>query len=190
MPRLALSLLLVPALLLAGCRRETTVPTRQDRLAAMSVDGVMYGLEHVMTTSGVRKANLHGDTAYFRDSDSQVDLRGVKLDFFNEATGAVAGTLTSKAGRYDMRTGAMTATGDAVLTLQGADGTRVVSSEELNYDVQANRVWSDKPTVMKENGREVRGASFESDTKFQNLTVRSARASGPAPSGDEGEVRF
>lgn len=184
-------LLLVPALvLLAACQRETTVPTRQDRLAQMSVDGVMYNLRHVMTHEGVRKAHLQGDTAYFRDADSQVDLRGVTLDFFNETTGATAGTLTSKTGRYDMRSGAMTATGNAVLTLTGPEGTRVVTSEELNYDVQADRVWSDKPTVMKEDGREVRGASFQSDTKFQNLTVRSAQATGPAPSGDGGEVRF
>lgn len=189
MPRLLLLLLVPGLLLLAGCRRETVVPTGQDRLAEMSVDGVMYDLTHVMTHEGVRRAHLQGDTAYFRDSDSRVDLKGVKLDFFNETTGATAGTLTSKTGRYDMRTGAMTATGSAVLTLQGPEGTRVVSSEELNYDVQADRVWSDRPTTMKEDGREVRGASFESDTRFRNLTVRSAQASGPAP-GPGGEVRF
>jgi LPS export ABC transporter protein LptC len=187
------TILLVPGLaLLAACGQEAPVPTQQDRLAQMNVDMVIYGLEQVVTTGGVRKANLHGDTAYFDDADSRVDLKGVKLDFFDETTGAPSGSLTSKTGKYDMRTGAMTATGDAVLTLQGDKGPRVITSEELNYDVQGNRIWSDKPTVMRENGKEVgRGTSFESDAKFQNLTVRNARGSGPAPTGDDGgAVRF
>ena len=190
MPRLLRSLAVPALVLLAACGQETVVPTQQDRLAKMNVDQVIYGLEHVMTTGGVRKANLHGDTAYFKDADSRVDLKGVKLDFFNETTGATSGSLTSKTGKYDMRTGAMTATGNAVLTVQGAEGTRTVSSEELNYDVAGNRIWSDKPTVMKEGGREVRGASFESDAKFQNLTVRNAKGTGPGPSQGGGQVRF
>ncbi|MET0395305.1 MAG: LPS export ABC transporter periplasmic protein LptC [Longimicrobiaceae bacterium] len=185
-----LRFLLVPGLvLLAACGKEAAVPTQQDRLAKLNVDQVIYGLEHVMTTGGVRKANLHGDTAYFKDADSRVDLKGVKLDFFNEATGASSGSLTSRTGRYDMRTGAMTATGNAVLTIQGEKGPRVVTSEELNYDVAGNRIWSPKPTVMKEAGREVRGTGFESDAKFQNVTVSNPRGSGPAPGGGEG-IRF
>lgn len=178
-------------LALAGCEKEAVYPTQQDRLAKMNVDQVIYGLEHVMTNAGVRKANLHGDTAYFRDADSRVDLKGVKLDFFNETTGATSGSLSSRTGKYDMRTGAMTAIGNAVLTIQGEKGPRVITSEELNYDVQGNRIWSSKPTVMKENGREVgRGSSFESDAKFQNLTVRNAQGSGAAPTGGGGPVRF
>ncbi len=192
MPRL-LRFLLVPGLvLLAACGKEAAVPTQQDRLAKLNVDQVIYGLEHVMTTGGVRKANLHGDTAYFKDADSRVDLKGVRLDFFNETTGAGSGSLTSRTGKYDMRTGAMTANGNAVLTIQGEKGPRVITSEELNYDVAGNRIWSSKPTVMKENGKEVgRGTSFESDAKFQNLTVRNAQGSGPAPTGSGGgPVRF
>lgn len=182
--------LLAGLALLAACRGETTVPTQKDVLAEQNVDQVIFGLEHVMTRNGVRKANLRGDTAYFRDSDSRVDLKGVRLEFFNEASGATAGTLTAKTGEYDMRSGAMTALGNAVLTLQGAEGTRTIESEELHYDLEGDRVWSDKPTVMREGARVVRGNSFESDTKFQNVTVRNAQATGPGPSGGDGEVRF
>lgn len=189
MPRLLRSLAVPGLVLLAACGQETVVPTQQDRLARMNVDQVIYGLEHVMTTGGVRKANLHGDTAYFKDADSRVDLKGVKLDFFNETTGATSGSLTSRSGKYDMRTGAMTATGNAVLTIQGDKGPRTITSEELNYDVQGNRVWTDKAFVSKEAGREVQGTGFESDTKFQNVTVRNPRGSGPAPGGGEG-IRF
>ena len=175
--------------LLAACAEESTVPTQQDVLAEKNVDQVLYGLEHVVTTKGVRKAVLRGDSAYFRDTDSRVDLRGVKLEFFNETTGAVSGSLASRTGEYDMRTGSMIARGSAVLTLQGPP-SRTIVSEELHYDVQGDRVWSDKPTVMKEAGREVRGNSFTSDTKFQNVTVQSAKVSGPNPAGSGGQVRF
>lgn len=192
MKRIHLYLLLPVVALAAACAEETTVPTQKDTLADLHVDQVIYGLEHVMTNNGVRKANLHGDTAYFRDSDSRVDLKGVKLDFFNETTGAVSGTLTSRTGDYDMQSGAMTARGNAVLRVQGPSGERVIESEELHYDTQANRMWSDKPTVMRENGRTVRGNSFQSDTKFQNVTVQSAKVSGikPAQSGPGGAIKF
>ena len=183
------ALLLAALALLPGCEAEPGVPTRSDPLAERRVDQVLYGLEHVMTNRGVRKANLHADTAYFRDTESQVDLKGVRLEFFNEATGAGSGTLTARTGEYDTLTGAMQARGDAVLVLRGPQGERKIESEELNYDLQADRVWSDKPTVMREGGRVVRGSRFESDTKFQNVTVHSAQATGPAPSGS-GEVRF
>ncbi|MDP9347933.1 MAG: LPS export ABC transporter periplasmic protein LptC [Gemmatimonadota bacterium] len=185
-----LTLLLGGALLLAGCREATTMPTRKDTLAELNVDQVLYGTLHVITRKGVRKANLHADTAYFKDVDSRVDLRGMRLEFFNEQTGAVSGTLSSRTGEYDMRTGAMIARGKAVLKVQGPEGERSVESEELHYDVQADRIWSGKPTVMREGGRTVHGASFESDTRFQNLTVQRAKVSGPAPSGGDGKVRF
>jgi LPS export ABC transporter protein LptC len=175
------------ALVLAACGQEATVPTQKDRLAELNVDMVIHGYRHAVTDEGVRKAVMQGDTAYFRDTDSKVDLRGVKLDFFNETTGATSGTLTSRTGEYDMRTGAMTARGNAVLTLQGAEGTRTISSEELHYDVQGDRIWSDKPTVMKEGAREVLGTSFESDAKFQNVRVQTPRSSGVEV--DEG-IRF
>lgn len=193
MTRLLLCLLAPVVALAAACAEETTVPTQKDTLADLHVDQVIYGLEHVMTNNGVRKANLHGDTAYFRDSDSRVDLKGVKLDFFNETTGATSGTMTSRTGEYDMQSGAMTARGGAVLRLQGQSGERVIESDELHYDVQGNRVWSDKPTVMRENGRTVRGNSFQSDTKFQNVTVQNAKVSGLKPGsqgGTGGGIRF
>lgn len=173
-----LTLLLLCTLLLAGCREEATMPTRKDTLAELNVDQVLYGTLHVITRKGVRKANLHADTAYFKDVDSRVDLRGMRLEFFNEQTGAVSGTLSSRTGEYDMRTGAMTARGKAVLKLEGAEGERTIESDELHYNVQDDRIWSSKPTVMREGGRTVRGTSFESDTKFQNVTVQNPRSSG------------
>lgn len=176
---------------LAGCGRETTVPTGKDPLAGRQVDQVLFDLKHVMTNKGVRRADLHADTAYFRDSDTRVDLSGVRLEFFNETTGAVSGTLTSRTGEYDTRTGAMMARGDAVLKLQGPEGERIIESEELNYDVEADRVWSSLATVMREGGRTVRGTSFESNTSFTNVTVQSARASGvEAQDAVEGKIRF
>lgn len=173
---------------LTACSEEPTVQTRKDPLAALHVDQVLYGLEHVMTTKGVRKAVLHADTALFRDADTQVDIRGVRLEFFNETTGAGSGTLTSKTGEYDMKTGAMISRGNAVLKIQGPQGQRTIESQELNYDLQADRIWSEKPTVMREGTRVVRGSRFESDTKFQNVTVHSAKVSDK--SGGGGAIRF
>lgn len=183
-------LLMIGLAALPACQKDATVPTRKDPLAERQVDQVLYGLEHVMTNKGVRKADLHADTAYFRDADTRVDMKGVRLEFFNEATGAVSGTLTSREGEYETGTGAMRARGEAVLLLQGPEGERRIESEELNYDLQADRVWSDKPTVMREGGKTVRGTSFQSDTRFQDVTVHAAKVSGVESSGGGTGVRF
>ena len=182
--------LLVGVAALSACSEGPTMQTRKDKLAELHVDQVLYGLEHVMTTKGVRKAVLHADTALFRDNDSQVDIRGVRLEFYNETTGAGSGTLTSKTGEYDMKTGAMISRGNAVLKIQGPQGVRTIESQELNYDLQADRIWSEKATVMREGARVVRGSRFESDTRFQNVTVQNARASDKAAGKGGGGIRF
>lgn len=187
LPRLRNALLLVCVAGAAACGRESTAPGDAAD-AKLPADQIIYGLNHVMTKDGVREAVLRGDTAYFRETADRTDLVGVTLDFYNE-NGLPAGHLTSRTGEYNLRTGALTARGNVLLNINGDGRQRQIETSELHYDIQGNRIWSDKPTVSREGSVVYRGNSFTSDAKFQNVQVQGASTSGGVPTG-AGGIRF
>lgn len=168
-------------LALAACGTEATAPPATERSGNLQADQIMYDFQHNMTAAGVRKALLAGDSAYVREGNAQIDVMGVRLTFFAE-NGSKSGDLTSRTAEYDLRSGSMIARGNAVLNTLGGVG-RKVESEELHFDLKGDRIWSDKPTVMRQGASVVQGTSFRSDTKFQNVSVSSATSSGPPPPG-------
>lgn len=186
MPRPTSLALLALAVLAAGCRQETTQPagTAADSVEA-SADQVIYGLRHRVTNDGIRKADLFSDTAYTRPNDPKVQLRGVRLSFF-DANGAQNGTLTSRTGEYDMNGGEMIARGNAVLVMQRPNGPQTIRSEELHYDQKADRVWSTVTTRVEEEGRTATTQGFESDTRFQNIRGKNATSEGIKVQGGAG----
>lgn len=181
---------------MAACSGEATAPPATETAANLQADNILYEFKHNMTTDGVRKALLAGDSAYVRQNDSRVDVVGVRLTFFND-NGTVSGDLSARTGEYDLRSGTMIARGDAVLNTVGTPSRRV-ESDELQFDLKGDRIWSDKATVMREGASVLRGSSFRSDTKFRNLTVGNATTTGPAPRGlvggsaesNSGGIRF
>jgi LPS export ABC transporter protein LptC len=176
-PLLALGAAL--AVLAAACDGATT-PGAGD-LGEMPADQIAIDVRHVMTEEGVRKAVLHADTAYLYQGTSEADMTGVRLRFFDEA-GREAGELTSRTGNFDMRGNRMVARGDVVLVIRDERGEpRRIETEELHYDIPADRIWSDVETSMYHQGRTLRGTSFESDIQFQNVRIREARTEGGAP---------
>jgi LPS export ABC transporter protein LptC len=175
-------------LVIAACQDGATTPSPADLVADMPADQIMYGVEHRMTSEGVRRAVLHGDTAYVHQGGSRFDLVGVRMVFFDE-TGRETGNLTSKTGTYELRAGSMLAEGEVVLRTQGENGERTLETEQLHFSVNGDRLWSDQPVVMREGGRIVHGTSFESDGRFQNLTVARARTEG-RPLDADGEITF
>lgn len=177
-------------LALAACQDGATTPSPAAMLQEMPADQVMFGVEHNMTTQGIRRAVLHGDTAFVHQGGSRIDVVGVRMVFFDE-NGRQTGTLTSNTGTYQLRAGSMVAHGNAVLRTEGDDGTeRTIETEELHFDVRGDRLWSEQPTVMREGGRILRGTSFESDGRFQNVTVRRAETDGEPLNRPGGEITF
>ena len=134
---------------------------------ADSADQVMYGARALLTDRGLMRAELFGDTAYFFDDNTRIELRTVRTIFFT-AQGAKNATLTSREGTY-RTAGAMEARRDVVVVSE--DGRRL-TTPQLRYDQVRNEISSDSQFVLTEPGRTVAGIGFVSDPDMTNIRIK------------------
>lgn len=180
--RLAVVLTAMGLLLVLGaCEEPAATPLAPPELIELGADHVTYGMVSYLTSAGVREGRVEADTAYAFVDSSRVELRGMRLIFYDEE-GRPRATVTALGGEMHDRTDAMIARGDVVLRVH-ADG-RVIESAELHYDPNRDRIWSDSATVQTAaNGSVTRGSSFESDLDFRNVRIGNIR-------GDIGDIIF
>lgn len=162
------SLILGAVFALAACGSGNSGQIAGAEYENMAADQVMFDVRHYITANGIRQALLYADTAYFYEDSARIDLRVVRLILFH-SSGQEAAELTSEKGELQTRTEAMSAYGNVVLITREDD--RRIETEELHYDPQLDRIWSDVATTMTENGRQVRGDGFTSDGKLTNVKV-------------------
>jgi LPS export ABC transporter protein LptC len=166
---------LVCALLSAACQKPAT-PTSAADPPALGAEQVLYGVDFNSSSGGVTHARTHADTAYvFNRSDSSVlQLRGLTAVMYDES-GKKTATVTSRRGSINTQTRAMVATGNVVLVT--SEGKRV-TTEELHYDPNSKRVWSNVHTVMlNPDGSRQSMDSFTSDDTFRNFQAHGAAGS-------------
>lgn len=159
--------ILVTAAVMAACGDQAVEVVASDEHLTMDADQVMFKVRHHMTSGGVRRALVEADTAYLYEAMATVELRKVHLILYDEH-GQRRATMTSHSGRLNTRTEAMTAQGNVVLITE--DGNRI-ESEELHLNPEEDRIWSDLPTTMWEDGTVIRGDGFTSDAQLQNVRV-------------------
>jgi LPS export ABC transporter protein LptC len=136
---------------------------------------IVFGMVAYMTANGVREGRIQADTAYTYADSSVVDLLGMTTVFYDE-NGNERATVTGREGEWDQETDRMVARGDVVLNVH-TDGSRI-ESQEIHYDPEIERVWSDSATVRTlANGTVTRGSSFESNIDFTEITIRDIRGS-------------
>jgi len=174
---------------LAACQDGATTPTAAEETPEMRADQIMYGVEHRMTAEGIRRAVMFGDTAYVQQGGGQIDVVGVRMVFYDE-NGKETGDLTSETGTYQLRAGTMVAEGSVVLRTDGDGMRRVLETEKLHFDVNGDRLWSDAAVTMREGGRTIQGTSFQSDGRFQNVTIQRAATSGAPLNTPDGGITF
>ena len=74
----------------------------------------------------------------------------------------------------DLEPDQMIARGDVVLLVHADSST--IESQEISYDPEDDRIWSDFPTVQTfRDGRVTSGSSFESDMSFENIRITDPR---------------
>lgn len=168
--------LLVGVLLLGACKTQETSPTATVGYADIPADQIIVNMEQYVTDAGRQRAVLRGDTAYIYEDSAKAHVIKVNMTLFNEDGGERA-QLTAREGDFSSTTQAMVARGNVVLVTRGPT-PRTIESEELHYDPNTKRIWSTKPTVMREGASILRGTGFEADDQFQNVRVTNARSSG------------
>lgn len=166
MTRRALFLAAMGVAVAAACRGDREPAAVVSTPLADSADQVMFGARALLTDRGLMRAELFGDTAYFFDDNTRIELRTVRTIFFT-AQGAKNATLTSREGTY-RTTGTMEARGDVVVVSE--DGRRL-ATPQMRYDQVRNEISSDSQFVLTEPGRTVAGVGFVSDPDMANIRI-------------------
>ncbi|HEV8510631.1 MAG TPA: LPS export ABC transporter periplasmic protein LptC [Gemmatimonadales bacterium] len=170
-------LLLVPALCsllpAVGCKNGTRVTATQAALD--SADQVLIGMSHYVTESGVLRARVRADTAYFFSGTQRAELRNVHVTFY-DAAGNATSTLTSREGTHHWRTGDMEARGNVVVVRNKDGGT--MRTEVMYYNQARNEVSSEEPFVFDGPDRHIEGEGFTSDPEFKKITAKHPRGTG------------
>jgi len=168
---------LLPALcsllLVVSCKNGTRVTATQAALD--SADQVLIGMTHYVTETGVLRARVQADTAYFYSGTQRAELRNVHVTFY-DALGRSTSTLTSNEGTHYWRTGDMEARGKVVVVRERDGGT--MRTEVMDYNQGRNEVSSDKAFVFDSPDRHVEGEGFTSDPEFKNITAKHPRGTG------------
>jgi LPS export ABC transporter protein LptC len=173
-------------LTLAACRDQAETPLVPEDILALNeeADQVMFGVDHYVTSDGIRKAHIVADTAFNIEDESIIDLRGdMKVTFFDR-DGNITSILTAEEGSYHWDTGNMTARKNVVVV--SPDERRRLETSVLNYNRSQDRIWSEETTRMFEpDGTVVEGTAFESDSSMENIELTSATFVQPG----EGDTR-
>ena len=163
------AVVLMMAIAVAGCKSSSKrPPIEKHSPLADSADQIMFGAKFNMTDNGVARALLMGDTAFFFDANTRVELENVHTTFFTTA-GVKSGILTAKHGTYRTQNGLMTARGNVVVI---SDNGSQLRSPELNYDQAHNQIFTDSSFVQVDSiGRSLTGVGFRSDPDLKNVHI-------------------
>lgn len=163
------SLATVSLIVVLGACDDSTTPLTGE-YEPLPADQVATNVNHLFTSEGVRRAQLRADTAFVFNDSSVTHLRGVTLEMYDDQ-GGLSSTLTSEEGEYNTKSQKTVARGDVVLVVHGPSG-RTIWTEELHYDPQRKRIWSDVYTrMLMTTGEELHGEKFTVDDQFVNFDI-------------------
>lgn len=154
--------------LLAACGGQGAGGVGGREPTALQADKVVFGMRHYITSNGIRQALVEADTAFDYGESEPIEFRNVQMTIYR-ATGEVAATLTANAAQLDPRSEVMQASGNVVIIAPEDD--QRVETDELHYDPNLDRLWSEKPTTLIRAGKETRGDGFTSDGRGRNVKV-------------------
>jgi LPS export ABC transporter protein LptC len=166
------------AVALGACEEEQTAVAANEFMQGIDAP-VVFGMVSYITANGVREGRVQADTAFTYADSTKIDLRVMVVTFYDEE-GRERATVRGRTGEWNQETDRMVARGDVDLFVHTDSST--LRSQEIYYDPESDRIWSDSATVRTmANGSETRGSAFESDIEFTNVRILNVR-------GDAGRV--
>ena len=170
------------ALLIAcwGCGQDQAATGQAPSIFAERADQVMLGVEHYLTRNGVRTGRVLADTAYTYEDASQVDLRGLRIEFFDES-GADDGVLTSLSGLYDLQSGDLTVRGQVVIDGRLDEGPPSrLETDSLVYTAADDHLTTDASWVLSHgDGSVERGVGLITDSSLESIETSDWSVSTP-----------
>src|SRR5712664_977472 len=110
----SLSITIGLLLMLAPMACKSGTPVTATQAVLDSADQVLIGMTHYVTETGLQRARVRADTAYFFSAMQTAEMRNVHITFY-DVTGNETSTLTSREGTYHWRTGDMEGRGNVVV---------------------------------------------------------------------------
>ena len=162
-------------LVLAAVSCSAGVKPTATTTVADTADQVLIGMTHYVTASGVQRARVRADTAYFFNQTQVAELRAVHVTFY-DALGNETSTMTAREGTFHWRSGDMEGRGNVVVI--GKSDGRTLRTEVMRYSQARNEVTSDKPFVFDGPGRHIEGDGFTSDPDFKNVVAKNPHGTG------------
>jgi len=178
--RLLFAALLSGALAVSGCSDEPAGTTSQPSMFDDGADQVMMGVEHYLTRDGIRRGVLHADTALTFEDASEVQLRHLEIEFFDEA-GEDRGVLTAESGVYDLATGDMTVRGNVDLqgSLEPGPPSRL-ETDSLTYAAASDELRTGaRWTLTHPDGTVERGNGLVTDPALRQIQSRDYQVTAP-----------
>jgi LPS export ABC transporter protein LptC len=160
-----LAALIVAALVACGGGED---PVSGSGFRDLPADHVVLELDTDIKDMGALRARLHADTAYIWEDSAKTLMFPVDLKLYDK-NGAQTAHLTAREGELHSQTNRMVARGNVVLVT--VDGNRRILTEELHYDPQRERIWSDVHTVMFEGETRLEGEGFRANSEMTDVEV-------------------
>jgi LPS export ABC transporter protein LptC len=150
-----------------ACQETGATPPVAAAATADTADQTLFGVRHVLANNGIQRALMQADTAFTYEDNSRFELRHVRSTFYTE-TGVKNGTLTSREGSYNVRSGNMEARGNVVVI---SDDGRRLETPQLRYDPGRNEISGDSAFVMTRPDDELSGTGFVADPALTHIRV-------------------
>lgn len=160
-------LVLATGLFAVGCGGEEADSLAGSPFEGVDFDHAITNVREVVSTAGIRRGIVRGDTAYLYEDSGTTEVVGVHVTMFDER-GAETGSLTAEHGELGANRETMMASGNVVVIT--ADGRRI-ETEEIHYHPQEDRVWSDVATTLHQGNSTIDGTGFTADAGFQRVRV-------------------
>jgi LPS export ABC transporter protein LptC len=152
----------------SGCRDEEELPPPPKSMPTQVIDDFT-----LTETDGENISwRLKADRADIYDYSNEAKIFVVHVDFYEE--GEYSSTLTSREGTIDLLRHNMEARGDVVLVSR-KDGA-VLKTEELDWDSDEGRIYSDAYCTLERGRSVIRGQGFKATPGLESFSTHELDA--------------